>query len=91
MIPQTDTANTNNWLEASKDSVIWSYIENYMPTSSIQGRPLAEEDLYEALKRVSVPYLGGCAANAEARLGMEFQAWDDLSDEALMNFELELG
>ena len=91
MIPQTDTANTNNWLEASRDSIILSYIENYMSTLSLQGRPLDEVEDYDEIERVTIPYGSEFAANAEAQLGMEFQAWDDLSDEALMNFETPLG
>lgn len=91
MKPQTDSVNTHDWLEATKDLVIFPYIENYMPTSSLRGGPLPEADYYDELKRVSVPYRGEFAANAENYLNKEFQLWDDLSDEALINFETGLG
>lgn len=91
MKPQTDTVNTHDWLEATKDLVILPYIESYMPSSSLRGRPWAEIDHSEELRRVSAPYKGKIAVNAGNYLNKEFQVWDDLSDEALMNFETELG
>jgi len=90
MISQTDTVNTNNWREAMKGIEVSSYIERHMSTSTINARPFADVDHYNTLRRISVPYLDRFSANEEDQIEMEFRLWDDLSDEALLNFETEL-
>ena len=91
MQPETNGANTNTWLEASKGVTIRAYIENYAPTLSIRETPSASTGLYDALKKVSVPFPMQRAVTLEPRLEIELQAWDILSDEALRDFELGLG
>jgi len=87
---RTDTANSRDWLEASKEVRIRAYIENYIPTLSIHEKPLSGENFYEALRGISVPLAEKHPAIQEPHLGTEFQAWDVLSDEALTSFEQEL-
>jgi len=92
MAPETNVANTKNWLEVSKGIRIRAYVENYVPTLNVRERPLPKEDLYDALRNISVPFPTKRAAIAiEPEFDIEFRAWDALSDEALMNFERELG
>ena len=91
MEPKTNEANTRTWLEASSSIRIRAYIENYTPTLSIRERPLPSENLYDMLRKISVPLPVERVVTIERQLEMEFQAWDILSDEALMNFEQELG
>jgi hypothetical protein len=88
MEPLTDTVNTRDWLEASKGVKIAAYIESYMPTLSIYEKPLSDQNFYDALKSISV--LFPVTPIISLRLHQEFQAWDALSDEALMIFEQEL-
>jgi hypothetical protein len=88
--PRTNTANTRTWLEASKGIKIKAYIGSYMPTLSVRESPFPSEDLYDVLREVSVPVPMTRAA-VEPQLEMELQAWDVLSDEALLNFEWGLG
>ena len=84
---ETDEANTRTWLEASKGIRIRTYIESRMSTLSLRERPSPSENLYEALRKISVPLPMRRAATLEPQLEMELQAWDVLSDEALRNFE----
>jgi hypothetical protein len=87
MESQTNELNTKNWLEATKGMKIRAYIEAYTPTSSMHGMPLPREDLYDAFKEISVPFSEKRTPIVEPQLDAEFQAWDMLSDEALINFE----
>ena len=91
MDPQTNVANTKDWREACRGIRIRAYIESYMPTLSIQERSSPVEDFYDALRKISVPLPTERAATTADELDMEFQAWDALSDEALVNLEQELG
>ena len=90
MEPLTNVTNTKNWLEASRGIRIRAYIESYTPTLSVRERPFPSGNLYDSLRKVSVLLPTKCAATLEPQLDIEFQAWDILSDEALVNFELEL-
>jgi len=87
MEPETNAADTRTWLEVSKEIRIRAYIESYVPTLSIREKPLPGRNLYDALRKISVPFPMRRAATIEPRLEMELQAWDVLSDEALRNFE----
>ncbi len=85
MEARTDRANMKDWLDASPDIKLRTYIESCMSTLSVREGLLADQNLYEALREVSLPFL-----NQEFQLHQELQAWDELSDEALMIFEREL-
>lgn len=90
MGPDTDRANTDTWLRASKDKKVRAYIESYTPTLSIRESRSPGADLYDTLERVSVAFpLQNVVAPAPG-LESELQAWDILSDEALREFELGL-
>ena len=91
MQPETNEANTRTWLEANKEVKIRAYIESYMPTLSVRENPFPGGNLYDALRRVSVPLPMQRAATLEPQLEMELEAWDILSDEALRDFEQGLG
>ena len=54
MRPETNSANTKTWLEASRTTKIRAYIQNYMPTLSAYKNPFPEADLYEKLREASV-------------------------------------
>lgn len=90
MQPETSGANTNTWLEASKEMKIEAYIESFMPTLSISGNPYPNTGLYDVLKKISVPISLQPAITLEPQLEMELRAWDTLSDEALIDFEQRL-
>jgi hypothetical protein len=89
MGPLTDTANTRDWLEATKDIKLTAYIESRVSTLSIGEEPLRRQNLYDALRRISVPV--SLAPLISPQLRQELQSWDALSDEALLAFERELG
>lgn len=91
MEPKTDAANTRTWLEGSRDIRILAYVESYAPTRSVRERAYPGEDLYDALRRVSVLLPTNRVAAIPPELEAEFQAWDVLSDDALETFEQELG
>jgi len=90
MEPQTDAANMRSWLGTSPQIKITAYIENCVSTLNIREAPLSRVDFYETLRKFSVPFRKDRSAILEPQLDLEFQAWDALSDEALMNFEQEL-
>jgi len=90
MQPETGGANTNTWLEASKEMKVKAYIESYMTTLSISGNPCPNTDLYDALREISVPVSLQLVTTLEPQLEMELRAWDALSDEALIDFEQRL-
>lgn len=85
MEPKTITANTKDWLEASKGIKIAAYIESYMTTLSMREPPFSSRNLYDAFRKISVPI-----SNQDYQFRQELQAWDALSDEALIIFEREL-
>jgi hypothetical protein len=89
MFPLTDRVSSNNWLEANKDIKLNAYIENFMPTLSMSEGPLEQQDFSETLKQVSLKVLTNDFP-VESVLDTEFQSWDSLSDEALINFEQNL-
>jgi len=86
---RTDGASTNDWLGKSRDFRIAANIENIVSTLSIPTTPLPRENLYEALRKASV-LLKKPSPIIEDELHLEFQIWDSLSDEALVNFEQQL-
>ena len=91
MNPQTNSANTKDWLEAYKELRITAYIEHYTTTLGLRARPLPSQD-FDALRKISVPVSPMKQfAVVPPQLNREFQAWDALSDEALTNLERELG
>jgi hypothetical protein len=90
MEPQTNAANTKDWLKATKELTIRAYVETYMPTVSVRGRPSPPQAFDEALRKVSVPLPAERVPIIDPQLDIELQAWDVLSDEALKNFEREL-
>jgi hypothetical protein len=90
MKPQTNMASTKDWLEAEKGLRIRAYIEAYTPTLSIREIPLHRENLYDALREISVPFPIERAPIEKSQFDMEFRAWDILSDEALRIFERKL-
>lgn len=90
MGPETDTANTNDWLEASRDTRIRLYIEAYMSTQNVGQGTLHQEGFGDALREIGVRIPVGHAPIVGAQLDAELQAWDALSDEALSNFEQDL-
>ena len=85
MEARTDRANMKDWLDASPDIKLRTYIESCISTLSVREGSFADQNLYEALREVSLPLF-----NQEFQLHQELQAWDELSDEALMIFEREL-
>lgn len=91
MQPETDGVNPRTWLEASKGIKIRAYIESYMPTVSVRQSSFPSANLYDALRKISVALPMQRAVTLEPHFEMELQAWDILSDEALRNFEQELG
>ena len=90
MEPRTETINAKSWIGANKEIKIAAYIENYAPTLSVWKKTLPDEDFYDLLRETSVMVLEKRTAIEEPELDLEFQAWDALSDEALMSFEQEL-
>lgn len=90
MEKQTNTANTQDWLEASRGTRIRPYVEAYMSTLNLGDRPLRQESFDEALKSISVPILEVDIPVVGPQFDLELQAWDVLSDEALSNFEQNL-
>ena len=91
MKPRTETVNSKSWIEANKGIKITSYIENRVSTLSIRERPLPGGNFYELLRETSVMVPKEQPAVVEHELDLELQAWDALSDEALVSFEQELG
>lgn len=87
MEPQINTANTKDWLEASKDLKIKAYIEAFTPTSNLIGMSCPQENLYEQFLHIGVPFIEQGASPMGLRLETEFESWDQLSDEALIDFE----
>ena len=85
MQPKTETANNQNWVEASKAMKISAYVESYMPTSVICKTPFSGQNLYEEVRKVSLPVF-----NRDFQLCQELLGWDALSDEALRIFEEKL-
>lgn len=90
MQPETNGANTNTWLEASKEIKIKAYIESYLPTVSICENHNPSVGLYDALREISVPFSMQRVITLESQLEMELRAWNTLSDEALIDFEQRL-
>ena len=90
MEPQTQVASAKDWLEADTGIKIMPYVQNYALTSTVWNRPLPSMDFLAALRRISVPLPAQRRSELEPQLDLEFQAWDTLSDEALMNFEQQL-
>ena len=91
MEPQTHEANTSTWLEANSDFRISAYVESCTSTIIMRQQLLPSEILYDMLRKISVPLPAERVVATERQLETELQAWDALSDEALMNFEQELG
>jgi hypothetical protein len=90
MEPRTETINAKSWIEANKGIKITAYIENYASMLSVWKKPLLNENLNELSRETSVMVLEKQPTVAEPELDLELQAWDALSDEALMSFEQEL-
>ncbi len=90
MEPQTNGANTKDWLEAIKEYKINAYIDNYMPTQSMHGVSISTEGFYDEMLKVYVQVPVHPAVFLEHEIKMELDAWDILSDEALSAFELEI-
>ena len=90
MEPRTETVNAKDWIEANEGIKITAYIENRVSTLSVWQRPLPSENLFESLRKISVIVTKQQPTVAERELDMELQAWDALSDEALVSFEQEL-
>ena len=90
MKPRTDAANTGNWLEASKGFKVRPYVESYVTTASVQEEDSLGSPPFEVLREISVLLPSGPSADVESLLNGEFQAWDALSDEALVTVEDQL-
>jgi hypothetical protein len=90
MEPRTDTVNSQSWLRGNRIT-LRPYIEGFMPTVSISKESITPQNLYEELRKVSIRYQRGTPILIEPQLHQELQSWDALSDEALINFEQELG
>ena len=90
MEPQTDTVNSKLWLGARRETKIAAYIENRASTLNIWEGPSTELDFYAALRQVSVSVGERRSIVVDHQLNLEFQAWDVLSDDALMDFEQNL-
>jgi hypothetical protein len=69
MEPRTNTANTQDWLEASKGIKIAAYIQHYVGTLSLHARQLPSQD-FDALKKISVPL-------------PRQRTWDDVMEDVL--------
>ncbi|MBL7179576.1 MAG: hypothetical protein ABIK98_15590 [Pseudomonadota bacterium] len=89
MFPLTDSVSSNSWLEANKDIKVNAYIESLVSTLNLPVKPLEQQDLSEALNQTSFGVLVNTFP-VESALDTEFQSWDSLSDEALINFEQNL-
>jgi hypothetical protein len=77
MEPQTDTAGSQDWLEASRELKIRAYVQNSAPTRTV----------YNTLSRLAARVQAERRCPIDPELDLEFQAWDALSDEALSSFE----
>lgn len=89
MFPLTDSVSSKSWLEANQDIKLNGYIESLMSTLNMSVRPLKQQDLSGALNQISLRVLIGNVP-IDFTLDTEFQSWDSLSDEALINFEQNL-
>lgn len=90
MESQTCVASTKDWLEASKEMKIKLSVENSISTVNAYRFAVSLGELLDTLKQISLPFLGRPSVVVEPSLDLEFEAWDSLSDEALVNFEYAL-
>jgi S-formylglutathione hydrolase FrmB len=89
MFPLTDSVSSKIWLEGDKDIKLNAYTDNLMSTLNLSVKPLEQHDFSEALNQISLKVLINDFP-VDSTLDYEFQSWDSLSDEALINFEQNL-
>ncbi len=89
MLPLTDSVSSNSWLESNQDIKLNAYVENFVPTLIISEKQLEQQSFSETLKQVNISFVLNDFP-VDSDFDYEFQSWDSLSDEALINFEQKL-
>ncbi len=89
MLSLTDSVSSSNWLESNKDIKLSAYVEAFSFTLGISGQPSEQHGITETLKQGHFRFLLNDYF-FDSLLDSEFQSWESLSDEALINFERKL-
>jgi hypothetical protein len=88
---RTDTVSSKTWLRARPHFFLKAYVEAYVSTASASERTPLRPDVFGGLKKPGPMSPIIISDKTDRDLGTELAAWDCLSDEALSNFEDQLG